>query len=1046
MGAYDRSSMRLSVVLLVVAQLIACTASQSCGPGCFRAGSVMAGGRRSEASCEAGDLCGLNVTGKADLISLDLSDMFVVECPWYDHDDRGHFTLGSSTPINPEMFVSRPFIVGGMRWSCLGEDEKIDPFYLRVKNQTSPQFSEDGLTVRLVVRKADLLELFYGKAHIETDMPLPDRGGGRRSAVTPPQGSAAAVTLPPAGCKYSYECKSLLGITWSSGCPDGYQYVNPLSLSRKWNKAAAHSQGIVSTGDSTVVNGDEMQCDENEYRYHCCNDKKFSFAYDLTAYEYNMNYDTSTQTRVEEKTLAGGAILCTNCYSYVNVKAVLEVDVTATTVDFTLDGLDNMMIPSGVSKLEAYIEGAADFRMEYTVSSDSALQLTLGPYDIVPENREMVTVQFMLGYIAVKMDFGLRFQATLTATLAYTLPAPLYGSARAQGSIKIGGTYDNGAFTTINTKSLTTSFVAPSLAKALNDLSATGDVRLTLTPTVYVTFYDLLKTDFMLNMYGGVDLIKYAAGDTSSTRQCTGTGPDLHYSLYYGLDFQLRVLRPQIPDAFSISASCPSDYPCVGGLPFRCLTQDYYGGVITGSTILAENEAACGAQSGSLCTCSQYSTATANAMAAYSSKDSDIYWLKYPQTGLFTVLEKTAIPKSICSKCSGCIDLSALINALAKFEVAISELVGTKLTDFIDTFKTNMVTKINAAVDASLQILDTSMIKNVVICRVADLSGGACPSTRRRDADAMQKIPPWSILWGSTSRRSTEEVQIDYTIEPTEGYDARDYEQAAQSVAQESIGVAISASGVTGAIAPTIAPTSAPTSAPTNSPTVAATVVSQVVTFQNLVASSYTGTTKTNYEKGYGKAIGACSGSCDSYNNGISIGSSATAARRAASVTFQTTLTGLTDTSAYSSGCSGSCTTTTLANQIATTTGTSVTVTSMTTGTSTTTATSSGGGGGGGSSVGMIIGIVVALVVVAGAVAAGVFWYMHKKKQSQQSTVIPADSKQETKITTVAPADSKQETKIITVTPAGSQAKDALQGSPTKAAGIEGNVEEVNLD
>ena len=61
----------------------------------------MDGERRSDASCEAGDLCGLNVTGKADLISLDLSDMFVVECPWYDDDERGHLALGSSTPINP---------------------------------------------------------------------------------------------------------------------------------------------------------------------------------------------------------------------------------------------------------------------------------------------------------------------------------------------------------------------------------------------------------------------------------------------------------------------------------------------------------------------------------------------------------------------------------------------------------------------------------------------------------------------------------------------------------------------------------------------------------------------------------------------------------------------------------------------------------------------------------------------------------------------------------------------------------------------------------
>ena len=42
---------------------------------------------------------GLHVTGKADVINLDTSDMFVLECPWYDHEG-GHLVLGSSYPIN----------------------------------------------------------------------------------------------------------------------------------------------------------------------------------------------------------------------------------------------------------------------------------------------------------------------------------------------------------------------------------------------------------------------------------------------------------------------------------------------------------------------------------------------------------------------------------------------------------------------------------------------------------------------------------------------------------------------------------------------------------------------------------------------------------------------------------------------------------------------------------------------------------------------------------------------------------------------------------
>merc|ERR1712195_296921 len=80
-----------------------------------------------------------------------------------------------------------------------------------------------------------------------------------------------------------------------------------------------------------------------------------------------------------------------------------------------------------------------------------------------------------------------------------------------------------------------------------------------------------------------------------------------------------------------------------------------------------------------------------------------------------------------------------------------------------------------------------------------------------------------------------------------------------------------------------------------------------------------------------GEAVGACSSSsCTSYNTGISIASSATD-RRAATVTFVMTLTGVSDTSAYTGGCSGTCTSTTLAAKIATATGTTITVSTMAT-------------------------------------------------------------------------------------------------------------------
>merc|ERR1712166_1010636 len=127
----------------------------------------------------------------------------------------------------------------------------------------------------------------------------------------------------------------------------------------------------------------------------------------------------------------------------------------------------------------------------------------------------------------------------------------------------------------------------------------------------------------------------------------------------------------------------------------------------------------------------------------------------------------------------------------------------------------------------------------------------------------------------------------------------------------------------------------------TPAPTPSVETVSQAVTISELASSDYTGTLKTDYQKGYGVAVGACTAPCSSYNTGISIASSATD-RRAATVTFVMTLTGVSDTSAYTGGCSGTCTSTTLAAKIATATGTTITVSTMATASVTTEAPTSG--------------------------------------------------------------------------------------------------------
>jgi len=140
------------------------------------------------------------------------------------------------------------------------------------------------------------------------------------------------------------------------------------------------------------------------------------------------------------------------------------------------------------------------------------------------------------------------------------------------------------------------------------------------------------------------------------------------------------------------------------------------------------------------------------------------------------------------------------------------------------------------------------------------------------------------------------------------------------------------------------------------------TTVSQAVTVSaTLDSSSYSGSLKVNYEKGYGIAAGACTSPCASYNTGISIGSSITG-RRATTITFTITLSGVSDTAAYTSGCSGSCNPSTLAAAISTATGTTVSVSAI----STATVTTSGGGSTSSSDADGFVGSIGFILLITG--------------------------------------------------------------------------------
>eukprot|EP00658_Telonema_sp_P-2_P035804 TRINITY_DN25986_c0_g1_i1.p1 TRINITY_DN25986_c0_g1~~TRINITY_DN25986_c0_g1_i1.p1 ORF type:complete len:222 (+),score=43.02 TRINITY_DN25986_c0_g1_i1:139-804(+) len=171
-------------------------------------------------------------------------------------------------------------------------------------------------------------------------------------------------------------------------------------------------------------------------------------------------------------------------------------------------------------------------------------------------------------------------------------------------------------------------------------------------------------------------------------------------------------------------------------------------------------------------------------------------------------------------------------------------------------------------------------------------------------------------------------------------------------------------------------------------------VGSEMCIRDSLDVSTYsrrTASIKEAYEKGYGVAIGACSSPCSSYDSGVAITSTAAASRRSASVTYTTTLTGLSssEASAYTSGCSGSCTTTTLASAITTvasSTGADVgTVTVSSIGSATTSSDDSTSSGTS-TTVYIIIAVAAAAVLVM-IVAALVYFKCKKQDPSFQEQV-----------------------------------------------------------
>jgi hypothetical protein len=644
------------------------------------------------------------------------------------------------------MFLGQPFIVGGSRFNCKGTDDTPLPFYLRAIG--APIFSADGINVSIDVRVASMTEMLLGRARLETGISKADLTEGRLRRTDLPDSfqssrrtnlptTLAEPVAPPEGCVYSVECASISGLLFGDECPDGYPWSNPLSLDTTWYNQANYrksgdSDSDYHVGDDTcnTTTGICTCATTTEYRYHCCDSthaNKLTYDWEKTLLEFNSNYNTATKEPNEEKSFNDGKILTTSA-AYFKLKAVINVDLTASHFDNRLTGfLDHANIPSGIQKVDAYVEGEADMIAKATIKSGS-FSAMLGPYTLL-EKTNVLDIEFFVGYfpVHVSLDFGL--QAVLEVSASYTFPSDIILSAQAKGSVKYGAVYANNTFTQYNDFSLDYNYQKPDLAKTFKDSTVTGDIKLTIVPTVYATVYGLIPLEFQFNLYAGLDFIKYPEITTAdSTRKCSGLGGDLYYQIYCGVEADFRVRQLVLPTSWTLSTTCIttcSDCPCFGDLKLVCLTSSdaYYKGFLTGSTVLATSKQTCADQSTGYCKCLQFDATQSKAERMFSADPSVVYWAKFPKSGILQILPKTPVPKSICAVCSGCADMSTFYKAISKFE-GVLETINSNLQAFVSSFKSSVVSKINQQLGSSRQseYLTISMISGVKVCSPNDWS------------------------------------------------------------------------------------------------------------------------------------------------------------------------------------------------------------------------------------------------------------------------------------------------------------------------------------
>lgn len=269
-----------------------------------------------------------------------------------------------------------------------------------------------------------------------------------------------------------------------------------------------------------------------------------------------------------------------------------------------------------------------------------------------------------------------------------------------KGSAVVGGTYDETATPAFTNKLEYTfeyGYKKPDWDSLTQGSSLNADIRLILLPVVYITAYDLLTVEAEIMPYVGVTLEKYEAGSTT-TRQApcaSGTGADLWYSLYYGADAVFRLQRPTTPASWDFISDIQG---MIGGLVLACRTSSDAHSITAsglsveiiaaGSTVMKNTgesgygqsaAGTCADDTNPMCVCmwdtNLYRGSSCTSPTTASTSNCYGYLLRYPKTGLMTILAKTNV-----AAVTGCISVPTAAEVAATINT--KSITYPSLTDF----------------------------------------------------------------------------------------------------------------------------------------------------------------------------------------------------------------------------------------------------------------------------------------------------------------------------------------------------------------------------